>query len=157
MWVQVPSPAYDKKRTGTRTCPFLVTSRSHLNPGFKVSGLLCKPSVRRNHRSRPIRLKTAHRAVFLTPNPHLPRAEKRREPLEPMGSRSPACYASRRSGGSYAYAMPPSPDAIASVDVAASPYTSASIFTRLRASSHSENQSVCAWLIGRAISRSIVL
>ena len=63
--------------------------------------------------------------------------------------------ASRRSGGSYAYAMPPSPDAIASVDVAASPYTSASIFTRLRASSHSENQSVCAWLIGRAISRSI--
>ena len=46
-------------------------------------------------------------------------------------------------------------DAIASVDVAASPYTSASIFTRLRASSHSENQSVCAWLIGRAISRSI--
>ena len=63
------------------------------------------------------------------------------------------CKASVR--GSYAYAMPPSPDAIASVDVAASPYTSASIFTRLRASSHSENQSVCAWLIGRAISRSI--
>ena len=83
MWVQVPSPAYDKKRTGTRTCPFLVTSRSHLNPGFKVSGLLCKPSVRRNHRLRPIRLKTAHRAVFFTPNAHLPRAEKRREPLAP--------------------------------------------------------------------------
>ena len=64
-------------------------------------------------------------------------------------------YASRRSGASVACAMPPSPDAIASVDVAASPYTSASIFTRLRASSHLENQSVCAWLSGRAISRSI--
>jgi len=33
-----------------------------LNPGFKVSALLCKASVRRKHSLRPIRLKTAHRA-----------------------------------------------------------------------------------------------
>ena len=64
-------------------CSFSFCAGETLNPGFKVSGLLCKPSVRRNHRLRPIRLKTAHRAVFLTPNAHLPRAEKRREPLEP--------------------------------------------------------------------------
>ena len=40
---------------------FLVTSRSHLNPGFKVSGLLCKPSVRGKLRLRHAALSGCYR------------------------------------------------------------------------------------------------
>ena len=51
---------------------FVIASRSLLNPWVQGLRLASKASVRRKHRLRPIRLKTAHRAVFLTPNPILP-------------------------------------------------------------------------------------
>ena len=73
MWVQVPSPAYRQEESRfVEPALFLSASRSPLNPWVQGLRLASKASVRRNHRLRPIRLKTAHRAVFLTPNPHLP-------------------------------------------------------------------------------------
>ena len=85
---------------------FLFCAGKTLNPGFKVSGLLCKPSVRRNHRLRPIRLKTAHRAVFLTPNPHLPHMTRKASVRGKLRLRHAAlsgCYRIRRCRGFAVY------------------------------------------------------
>ena len=79
--MKVPSPAYRQEESRfVEPALFLSASRSPLNPWVQGLRLASKASVRRKHSLRPIRLKIAHRAIFLTPNPHLPRRKSHLNP-----------------------------------------------------------------------------